>query len=82
MASEYPEHDKLRAIRHQSQTVGDFLEWLEENGMEVGVWDGDWFHPSNRNKESLLAAYFEIDQAKLEREKRVMIAELTGDSDG
>jgi len=28
--SEYPEHEKLRAVVGKSQTIGDFLEWLED----------------------------------------------------
>jgi hypothetical protein len=26
--SQYPEHDKLVAVQEQSQTIGEFLEWL------------------------------------------------------
>lgn len=32
--SEYPEHDKLRAIRDKSQAIGEFLDWLEEGGLD------------------------------------------------
>lgn len=31
---EYPEHEKLSKIQNQSQSIGEFLEWLktEKNG--------------------------------------------------
>ncbi len=25
----YPEHDKLHAVKHQSQACGEFIDWLE-----------------------------------------------------
>lgn len=31
----YPEHDKLRAVKDDSQTVGAFIEWLGENGYHI-----------------------------------------------
>ncbi len=27
--SKYPEHEKLSAVKDQSQAIGEFLEWLE-----------------------------------------------------
>lgn len=29
--SAYPEHDRMRAISDQSQTVGEFVEWLSSD---------------------------------------------------
>lgn len=35
----YPEHEKLSAVREQSQTIGDFLDWLrEEQGISLRQW--------------------------------------------
>lgn len=31
--SDYPEHDKLKALNGANQTIGDFLEWLDERGI-------------------------------------------------
>lgn len=31
--SQYPEHDKLHAIKAQSQACGEFLKWLESEGI-------------------------------------------------
>lgn len=32
--SDYPQHDKLRAIRNESQAIGDFLSWLENGNLD------------------------------------------------
>jgi hypothetical protein len=79
--SQYPEHDKLGVIRDQSQAIYDFLEWCaEEKGAALAVdadhgYEGEkyWLPTSRRD---LLAEFFEIDQAKLEQEKRAMLDEL------
>lgn len=26
----YPEHDRLQAVKERSQTIGDFLSWIQE----------------------------------------------------
>ena len=31
----YPEHDKLRAVAPYSQKVGEFLDWLSEQGVAL-----------------------------------------------
>lgn len=33
--STYPEHDKLSAIHEKSQAIGEFLEWLEGQGVKL-----------------------------------------------
>lgn len=133
MAAKYPEHEKLKAVRDQSQKCGEFFEWLQsEKGVEMEcgfeyehdeddekVWrdrDGniveDYIDPENMlgmlamrekyekmrdelgmhcrliptpggsvkmplNKPltSLLAEFFEIDENRLEEEKRAMLDE-------
>ena len=37
--SEYPEHDKLAAISHESQTIGEFLDWMSGQGVKRMRWD-------------------------------------------
>lgn len=34
----YPEHEKMEAVKADSQTIGEFLEWLFSNGQELCVW--------------------------------------------
>jgi hypothetical protein len=77
--SEYPEHDKLHAVKDQSQAIGSFLDWLQNERkprtvLAIHEWD-EWV-PTNERIEALLAEYFEIDLKKLEEEKRAMLDEL------
>lgn len=79
--SEYPEHDKLHAIKDQSQKLGEFIEWLHGQGMEICFCEhydnsNHEYFPIYKTIEQLLANYFEIDLNKLEEEKRSMIEQL------
>ena len=113
--AEYPEHDKLCAIKDQSQAIGAFIEWMGEHGYHIcerthavsesanqvieapepGTWQrkrlGDRFcdllgalidantiywPTTKRLPNALLAQYFDIDEDKLETEKRAMLDEL------
>lgn len=80
--NQYPEHDKLSAVKDQSQTIGAFLEWMPSNGYYVGqyIQDPEWkdyqFVPSNLTINQLLAEYFEVDLDKLEDEKRQMLESI------
>jgi hypothetical protein len=70
--SDYPEHDKLEAVKDQSQAIGEFLE----NGRwTLCEWDDRtgrfWSIRGDVNR--VLAEYFEIDLDKLEAEKRQML---------
>jgi hypothetical protein len=92
-ASVYPEHDKLQAVKEASQSIGEFLTWLQD---EQGVVltkvhahsdfcyeDGDRMCgvekgalvPVLASVPSWLSRYFDIDEAKLEAEKRQMLDE-------
>lgn len=76
-----PEHEKLSAIADKSQAIGEFLQWLEDRGISLAAYanKGDTFlSPYLYGREQLLAEHFEIDLAKLEKEKRAMLAELSG----
>ena len=84
-AGDYPEHEKLHAIRDKSQTIGDFLtwcrftlcEWHEATGtIRNGDHEPEGWYPRRGRMESLLAEYFEIDENKLEAEKRAMLERL------
>ncbi len=78
----YPEHAKLEAVKDQSQVIGDFLEWLgndrpggpiflcerRENAHVDNIWA-----PTGASTERLIAEYFDIDEKKLETEKRAIL---------
>ncbi len=67
--------DKLMASRDDSQTIGDFVEWLHSKQLFIcepyGV-HGD--HTRTRKTiEELLAEYFEIDLVAVENEQRAIL---------
>jgi hypothetical protein len=82
--SKYPEHDKLQAVQEESQTIGEFLDlgpyMLCEHyaiNPETGspYIEPHWM-PVRKSISDILAEYFEIDQNKLEEEKRAMLDEM------
>lgn len=78
--SDYPEHDKLKALNGHNQTVGQFLEWLSEQGIDLCRYDDSVskYHPYpiTDSHTSLMAKFFEIDENKLEAEKLAMLTSL------
>jgi hypothetical protein len=80
-AGKYPQHDKLRAVKRESQAIGEFLDWLQNtrkpsvqlavNAKDVTLASELW-----PKIEDLLAEYFGIDRAALELEKLAMIEGL------
>ena len=74
--SDYPEHEKLKAIKDRSQAIGEFIEWLGDNDMAVCEFSGgnvDRWWPTGQPINKLLARYFEIDLDRLEDEKLAML---------
>jgi hypothetical protein len=76
--SEYPEHDKLRALEGRNQTVGEFIEWLGESGYVIARRGGPFgtLHQVNVSVNDLLARFFGIDTDAIEREKREMLEQI------
>ena len=74
----YPEHEKLQKVIDQSQTIGEFFEWLKNTKKIVMAQWGKWdsLYPLSLPTQETLAEYFEIDLNKLEQEKRAMLEEL------
>lgn len=73
----YPEHEKLEKVRTLSQVCGEFLEWLEMQGLHLGKWDagGEYLVVKQTRRSRLLAEFFDIDEKKLEQEKQAMLDE-------
>lgn len=67
--SNYPEHEKLKAISKESQTCGEFLEWAEGKSYIIRNWR------KRASLTTMLAQYFEIDEEKLAAEKDAMLEE-------
>lgn len=82
--TDYPELEKIQAVREESQKIGEFLEWLSGEGLQIAEYaededeDGDdprlTLHYESR--ESLLAKFFGIDLQKAEQERRAILEEL------
>lgn len=82
--SAYPEHDKLKGLNGANNTVGDFIEWLAENGYVIAEWgdSGNYLEAATIGRDALIALFFEINPRKLEDEKRAMLDSLTKEANG
>jgi hypothetical protein len=71
----YPELARMVAVKDASQKIGEFIDWLGENGMEIcrrerpRGWSEDRMVPVTTSTETLLAQFFEIDLDRAEHEK-------------
>jgi hypothetical protein len=73
----YPEHAKLEALNGANQTVGEFLDWLGESGMFIAEYgNGSQLMPVAMSREQLIAKHFDINQTRLDKEKREMLADF------
>lgn len=77
---EYPEHAKLQALGGRPQACGDFLAWLhDKKGLvlcepqDTRQFEGYPYLPASVPTHKLLAEYFEIDEDRLEAEKRRLL---------
>lgn len=91
-----PECAKLLAVRERSQGIGEFLEWAAAPGRGYVLcflrakrdYIGDvvegWqeYSPIATSTEKLLAEFFGIDLATVEREKQALLAALREACDG
>lgn len=79
--SKYPEHEKLALCRERSQAIGEFVDWLRDQGVIFYRYSGgseavQSYVIDHRLTDQLLAEFFEIDLVVLEREKQAMLREL------
>lgn len=87
--SKYPEHDRLDKVKDESQAIGEFLDHMAEEGKVISeyVRQGDvdpdalfpnheFLRPDHIGIQDRLAAYFGIDQDRIEAEKRAMLDDL------
>jgi len=71
-----PEHDKLDKIKDLSQSTGEFLDWLQEQGIHLGEWKGSIMEPYRESVVSLLARFHGVNLDVLNREKNEALREL------
>lgn len=81
--AEYPEHERIHAVKEKSQAIGEFIDWLREKGVTLCTFRQHEYWPLDniqgkraRTIEEILSIYFDIDQDKIEKEKRAMLDEL------
>jgi hypothetical protein len=83
----YPEAEKYSAVREQANQIGNFIDFLrDEKKYTFAKWynmqedpdeeeTDDKLMPEFPNMEKLLMEFFEIDENKLEAERRAMLEE-------
>jgi hypothetical protein len=77
----YPEHAKLDKIQKESQVIGEFLEWLGSVGLWISEYKASYrgaeevLVSTQKSTSQILAQYFNIDQNKIDQEKREMLEE-------
>ena len=89
--SEYPEHEKLAAVRVRSQAIGEFLETMSRRGVVLctyqesrseldcaggRLYQDSGFYPENEPIGKRLADYFGINLVKIDAEKVAMLGNL------
>lgn len=78
----YPEHEKMKAVEGKSQSIGYFIDTLQEKGMFICKFlsdegpHGGLYIPQTQSIEQLLAEHFEIDLKVIEQEKQAMLEEF------
>ena len=78
------ELDKMIAVKPRADIIAGFLDWMDENKLVIATYqdlDGeehDFPRPDGRSKEKLLAAFFEIDLDKCERERQAILDAIRG----
>ena len=82
--SDTPELNKISEAQPDSQTIGQFLEWLDEKEIILAEWTGsdcdecgdECLMRMIRGKEKLLAQYFDIDLVKAEKERQLILDDI------
>lgn len=73
-----PMLDKMKAVREQSQVIGEFMEWLWSRGYVLCRPVGEGYSsipylPALDSIEDLLADFFGVDLGAAERERRAVL---------
>lgn len=80
-----PELDKLHEVKEDSQTIGEFLDWLTTERLtpiELCVQNrASRLRPCNIDITGLLSEYFEIDKNKAEEERLALLKAIRENQD-
>jgi hypothetical protein len=80
---DYPEHEKLKLVRHKTQFVHDFLEQCGEEGVGLcratdnpnSRGDSDYCPIHRTERDKILYEFIQVDPNKLEKERVQMLDE-------
>jgi hypothetical protein len=76
--TKFPQLARMQEVQEASQAIGEFLEWLSEQRIDLcSVIPGsghDRWAPITDGAEKLLARYFDVDLNAVERERRAVLA--------
>lgn len=77
MSELYPEHQKLKAVKEKAEIVGQFMDWIEEEGYLFARHcdDDNELISCHLPREVTLARFFGINLGKIDAEKRAMLEE-------
>ncbi len=78
------ELSKIQEVHEDSQRIGEFLEWLSEQEIDLVIWDEDaeeGLIPLVQNRELLLAEYFGIDLVKAEKERQALLDAIRAENE-
>lgn len=76
-----PECDLMVSVSDDSHKIGEFLDWLEDQGIHLAEWDeDDQMMPHRESYERLLARFFGIDLDKVETERRALLEHIRAQS--
>lgn len=78
-----PMLDRMRSVAPEGRKIGAFIDWLNENGMQICAMTsdpryGEEMTPIYEPPEKLIARYFEIDLTKVEEERCALLEEMRG----
>jgi hypothetical protein len=66
-----PESKKFLEAKEASEYIGAFMEWFEQQGYVMGKYDKyDRLYPIYDGINKLLYQYFDIDEKKLDQERK------------
>lgn len=81
--NKYTEHEKLKSVQQESQFLGEFLDWMGENGYFICKQEeaenySNHFITVQQHKsiEQWLSMFLNIDLKKIEVEKQQMLKEI------
>lgn len=72
-----PELDKMLANKDKSQTIGEFLDWLQnEKKISLCKVQEDGYYPVYTSIQNILGEFFGVDLQKAEKERLAILENL------